>query len=127
MDLYIFCVVLGAAGMAAMALLGFTSSHGGGAHDTGGHEFHGVAGHIHTTATPHAGHTVAHAPVGHGHAPANGVGHGAQPHVHVESWKTQAFHASVQGTARRFGDNVEKFGRLNRASFFEVPLRPFTR
>jgi len=91
MDLYIFCVVLGAAGMAAMALLGFTSSHGGGAHDTGGHEFHGVAGHIHTTATPHAGHTVAHAPVGHGHAPANGVGHGAQPHVHVESWKTQAW------------------------------------
>jgi len=29
MDLYIFCVVLGAAGMAAMAFLGFTSSHGG--------------------------------------------------------------------------------------------------
>lgn len=49
MDLYIFCVVLGAAGMAAMALLGFTSSHGGGghAHDaTHGHVVH--HGHVHT-------------------------------------------------------------------------------
>ena len=48
MDLYIFCVVLGAAGMAAMALLGFTSSHGGGghAHDaTHGHVVH--HGHVH--------------------------------------------------------------------------------
>ena len=42
MDLYIFCVVLGAAGMAAMALLGFASSHSGGhGHDTSGHEAHG--------------------------------------------------------------------------------------
>ena len=85
MDLYIFCVVLGAAGMAAMALLGFTSSHSGGAHahDTSGHEFHGVGGHIHTNPTahpaapsaPHVVHiggkpySVAHSPVatGHGH------------------------------------------------------------
>jgi len=36
MDLYIFCVVLGAAGMAAMAFLGFTSSHSG----SGGHTHH---------------------------------------------------------------------------------------
>lgn len=69
MDLYIFCVVLGAAGMAAMALLGFASSHGGGyhSHDTAGHELHGAGGHIHSTPTPHAGHTVTHVPVAHGH------------------------------------------------------------
>jgi translation initiation factor IF-1 len=57
MDLYIFCVVLGAAGMAAMAFLGFTSSHGG-AHqgpDTGGHEMHGTGGHGHSIiAAPHS-------------------------------------------------------------------------
>lgn len=84
MDLYIFCVVLGAAGMAAMALLGFTSSHGGGghAHDTGGHEFHGVGGHIHT------------APTIHGHAVSTGATHGhavAQGHLHAESWKSTAW------------------------------------
>ena len=90
MDLYIFCVVLGAAGMAAMALLGFTSSHGGGAHDTGGHEFHGVAGHIHTTPTAHLGHT-AHTPVGHGHGGVGHNGHGAHAHVQAESWKSQAW------------------------------------
>lgn len=91
MDLYIFCVVLGAAGMAAMALLGFTSSHGGGAHDTGGHEFHGVAGHIHTTPTAHAGHLAGHTPIAHGHGGVNAGGNGAHPHVHVESWKSQAW------------------------------------
>ena len=55
MDLYIFCVVLGAAGMAAMAFLGFTSSHSGGhhGHDTAGHEMHGT-GSSHTVATSHA-------------------------------------------------------------------------
>ena len=85
MDLYIFCVVLGAAGMAAMALLGFTSSHSGGhAHDTGGHEFHGVAGHIHTPATGHAGHGVAHSAAPHTHAVAHG-------HLHSESWKSTAW------------------------------------
>jgi hypothetical protein len=85
MDLYIFCVVLGAAGMAAMALLGFTSSHGGGghAHDTGGHEFHGVGGHIHSAPTVH-GHAVSTAAVTHGHA-------GAPGHVHTESWKSTAW------------------------------------
>lgn len=84
MDLYIFCVVLGAAGMAAMALLGFTSSHSGGhAPDTGGHEFHGVAGHIHTTPTAHSGHGVAHS-ASHGHVVAHG-------HVHAESWKSTAW------------------------------------
>jgi hypothetical protein len=92
MDLYIFCVVLGAAGMAAMALLGFTSSHGGGSHthDTGGHEFHGVGGHIHSTPTAHAGHAVAHAPVAHGHAVTHrqDITNGA--HV-AESWKSQAW------------------------------------
>jgi hypothetical protein len=93
MDLYIFCVVLGAAGMAAMALLGFTSSHGGGAHahDTGGHEFHGVAGHIHSTPTAHAGHVVTHAPVAHGHGEVVGVGHSAHGHAHAETWKSTAW------------------------------------
>ena len=67
MDLYIFCVVLGAAGMAAMAFLGFTSSHSGGhhGHDTAGHELHGVV-------APHAI-SGAH---GHGVTPAH-----AMPHV----------------------------------------------
>jgi hypothetical protein len=96
MDLYIFCVVLGAAGMAAMALLGFTSSHGGGhAHDTTGHEFHGVGGHIHSGPTAHAsGHAVAHGPT----ASHGGIGpHAGHGHVHpdgharVEGWKSQAW------------------------------------
>ena len=92
MDLYIFCVVLGAAGMAAMALLGFTSSHGGAhAHDTGGHEFHGVAGHIHTTPTAHGGNAVAHAPVAHGGAHGHAVAYSGQAHVHAEGWKSQAW------------------------------------
>ena len=57
MDLYIFCVVLGAAGMAAMAFLGFASSHGGGhhTHDTAGHEMHGIGGsHAHSITGHHA-------------------------------------------------------------------------
>jgi len=66
MDLYIFCVVLGAAGVAAMALLGFASSHGGGhhSHDTAGHEMHGAGGHSHS---------VSHAPITHGHVHAHNV------------------------------------------------------
>jgi hypothetical protein len=83
MDLYIFCVVLGAAGMAAMALLGFASSHSGGhGHDTSGHEMHGIGAHAHTVAPPHTvghaashtiesiggkPHSVTHSPVAHGH------------------------------------------------------------
>jgi hypothetical protein len=82
MDLYIFTLVLGAAGMAAMAILGFTSSHGGGAHhghDTAGHELHGVTGH-HTLTTPHAaGHAIAH-----GH---NGAHSTAVAHQHSD-WKS---------------------------------------
>ena len=57
MDLYIFCVVLGAAGMAAMAFLGFAGSHGGGhhTHDTGGHAMHNIGGsHGHSIAPHHA-------------------------------------------------------------------------
>jgi translation initiation factor IF-1 len=88
MDLYIFCVVLGAAGMAAMALLGFTSSHSGGAHahDIGGHEFHGVGGHIHTPPTAHGSHAIAP------HGPAAAHGHLLlKDHVHTESWKSTAW------------------------------------
>ncbi|HET7613579.1 MAG TPA: hypothetical protein VFK26_06600 [Gemmatimonadaceae bacterium] len=90
MDLYIFCVVLGAAGMAAMAFLGFTSSHGGSqhaGHDTSGHEMHGTGAphavaHSHGAAAPsHAGHVQAHA----GHL------HGHSAHLHADDWKTHAW------------------------------------
>ena len=85
MDLYIFCVVLGAAGMAAMALLGFTSSHSGvhHGHDTAGHELHGVAGHTHAIGSGHAA----------GHPHLVGQPH-ASPHTqHVTSdgWKTHVW------------------------------------
>jgi hypothetical protein len=95
MDLYIFCVVLGAAGMAAMAFLGFTSSHGGshhggshhGGHDTSGHEMHGTGAphaiahsHGHPVTAPHGGHLHDHA--GHLHAPASHQGN---------DWKTHAW------------------------------------
>ena len=100
MDLYIFCVVLGAAGMAAMALLGFASSHSGGhGHDTVGHESHGIGTpHVHAAPTPHTvghtpshtieyiggkPHTVTHVPVAHGHATVEL--HGA------EAWKAMAW------------------------------------
>jgi translation initiation factor IF-1 len=93
MDLYIFCVVLGAAGMAAMAFLGFTSSHSGGhhGHDTSGHEIHGVVHGSPHHAVEHIGggeHHVTHAPVAKGH----GELHGNLPHdagslrSHVWSW-----------------------------------------
>jgi hypothetical protein len=76
MDLYIFSFVLGAAGMAAMAFLGFTGSHGGShqGHDTGGHEMHGVGGHAHVT--PHT-HLTAHTH--------------ATPHSHAGDWKSHAW------------------------------------
>jgi hypothetical protein len=83
MDLYIFCVVLGAAGMAAMAFLGFTGSHGGshhGGHDTSGHEMHGT-GAPHAIAHSH-GHSVAHSHGGHLHA---------HSHLHADDWKTHAW------------------------------------
>jgi hypothetical protein len=76
MDLYIFCLVLGAAGMAAMAFLGFTSSHSGGhhGHDTSGHEVHGVG-------APHIG-----ASHGHSIAPSHGIAHGSGAgHAHVDA------------------------------------------
>jgi hypothetical protein len=96
MDLYIFCVVLGAAGMAAMAFLGFAGSHGGGhhSHDTSGHEMHGIgASHGHPIAPPHGhavgpshGHAVAPA---HGHAHAPGSSHAHD--LHPDSWKSSVF------------------------------------
>jgi translation initiation factor IF-1 len=85
MDLYIFCVVLGAAGMAAMALLGFTSSHSGGhGHDTSGHEMHGIGAHGHTVPGAHA---LPHGHVTHGQA----VAHASTTHVHADTWKSQAW------------------------------------
>jgi hypothetical protein len=55
MDLYIFSVVLGAAGMIAMAFLGFASSHSvGHGHATSGHQLHGTGGsHSHSGAPSH--------------------------------------------------------------------------
>ncbi len=82
MDLYIFAVILGAAGMAAMAFLGFTSSHGGAhhGHDTSGHEVHGVA---HLPSHAHEiSHGVAHA---HAHAPTHSH---AAPHAHHDGWRS---------------------------------------
>jgi hypothetical protein len=84
MDLYIFCVVLGGAGMAAMAFLGFTSSHGGGhqTHDTSGHEMHGIAhaaGHAHGLSHAGSHAHVAHTPAGHDHA---------APHAHHDGWRS---------------------------------------
>jgi hypothetical protein len=81
MDLYIFCVVLGAAGMAAMAFLGFASSHGGAhhggahhGHHTSGHEVHGIgASHGHSIAPSH-GHPIA-PPHGQSAAPSHGAAH----------------------------------------------------
>jgi hypothetical protein len=75
MDLYIFCLVLGAAGMAAMAFLGFTSSHSGGhhGHDTSGHEIHGT-GASHSIGATH----------GHAIAPSHGIAHGSG--THLWSW-----------------------------------------
>ena len=90
MDLYIFCVVLGAAGMAAMALLGFAGSHGGGhhSHDTSGHEMHGHSmgpSHGHPVAPSH-GHSIAPS---HGHAPAPGSSHSHD--LHPDGWKSSVF------------------------------------
>jgi hypothetical protein len=88
MDLYIFCVVLGAAGMAAMAFLGFANSHGGGGahhgHDTSGHTLHGVggshsvgAGHGHSAVAPHG---VAHGPSHHAEHEIGGKAHNVTPY-----------------------------------------------
>jgi hypothetical protein len=77
MDLYIFSVVLGAAGMAAMAFLGFTSSHSAGhqAHDTSGHEMHGIG-----------------APHGHAITPSHDIAHThAAPHAHADGWKSSVW------------------------------------
>jgi translation initiation factor IF-1 len=92
MDLYIFCVVLGGAGMAAMAFLGFTSSHGGGhqSHDTSGHEMHGIgAPHGHSTGPSH-GHAIAPS---HGNAIAPSHGH-VHEHAHElrpDGWKSNVW------------------------------------
>ncbi len=89
MDLYIFSVVLGAAGMAAMAFLGFSSSHGGAnhSHDTSGHEMHGIGGHGHSVIAAHGS---PHVP---GHVQAAGRMHQtahthAAPHSHSGDWKS---------------------------------------
>ena len=92
MDLYIFCVVLGAAGMAAMAFIGVTSSHSGGhhAHDTSGHELHGAGG-SHSIGANQAiapAHGIAHgAHAGHAHD----VAHAHAQHVHAEGWRTHVW------------------------------------
>jgi len=93
MDLYIFCVALGAAGMAAMAFLGFTSSHSGGHHgpDTSGHEMHGIGGHGQSIIPAHG---IAHVS-GHAHDSSHPGGNmhltahtHAAPHSHPSDWKS---------------------------------------
>jgi hypothetical protein len=85
MDLYIFSVVLGAAGMAAMAFLGFTSSHSAGhqTHDTSGHEMHGAG---HSTLPTHG--------IAHGSAHAHEVTH-QSGHVHLTAHTHAAPHAQA--------------------------------
>jgi hypothetical protein len=90
MDLYIFSVVLGAAGMAAMAFLGFSSSHGAAhhGHDTSGHEMHGIGGHGHSVDAAHGGpHVSGHAhDAGHMHLTAHT--HAAAPHSQPGGWRS---------------------------------------
>lgn len=76
MDLYIFCVVLGAAGMAAMAFLGLASSHGGG----GAHHGHATSGTSHGVGGSHS------VGAGHGHAaqPSHGVAHAPSHHAGLQ-------------------------------------------
>lgn len=91
MDLYIFCVVLGAAGMAAMAVLGFTSSHsgsGGHGHDTAGHEMHGIGAHVHTVSS--AGHAPGHS-LPHTAGQSHFLPHSQTPRVNPDGWKTSAW------------------------------------
>jgi hypothetical protein len=80
MDLYIFCVVLGAAGMAAMAFLGFTSSHGGGhhTHGTSGHEMHGIGG--------SHGHSITHHHAAAPHTQSHPIEHIGRAHSYLWSW-----------------------------------------
>lgn len=107
MDLYIFCLVLGAAGMAAMAFLGFTSSHSGGhhGHDTSGHEIHGAggahsidAGHGHSATPSHGGaHGPSHHAVNHIRGQAYDVAHypmasgRGELHENAGSWKNHVW------------------------------------
>jgi len=93
-------VVLGAAGMAAMAFLGFAGSHGGGhGHDTAGHDMGIGPAHGHSIAPSHgiahgthevvhiggAPHSVVHHGVAHGHGEVNTAGQ----HAHEASgWKS---------------------------------------
>ncbi|HEY1953691.1 MAG TPA: hypothetical protein VGG76_12880 [Gemmatimonadaceae bacterium] len=73
MDLYIFCVVLGAAGMAAMAFLGFTSSH------SGGHQGHAAHAHAHHSSSG-------------GHAGRNDAAlHTHSPQLHAGGWKSHVW------------------------------------
>ena len=65
MDIYLFCLILGMVGLAAMAVSGL-GRHGGGAHGHGGHG----GGH---------GHAGGHGPGSHGHAGGQAPGHGGAP------------------------------------------------
>ncbi len=83
MDLYIFCVVLGAAGMAAMAFLGFASSH------SGGHHGHDTSGHVATHRIEYKSgkpYDVVHTPVALGHGTLVGLHGFAALKYHILSW-----------------------------------------
>lgn len=70
--------------MAAMAFLGFATSHGGShhGHDTSGHEAHGMgAPHAHSVSpTPGVTHGIPH-PAAHSHS----IQH---PHAHADGWRS---------------------------------------
>ena len=83
--------------MAAMAFLGFTSSHSTGhhGHDTSGHEMHGIGGsHAHSIAPVHGiphgaahGHNVVHLPHSDGQMQVTSHTH-ALPGAHAAGWRS---------------------------------------
>jgi hypothetical protein len=94
MDLYIFTVVLGAAGMAAMAFLGFAGSHGGDhGHDTSGHDM-GI-GSTH----------------GHSITPTHGISHGSHEVVHIGGLpQVVVDHTAVHGHGEVVGHHAHDVG-----------------
>ena len=99
MDLYIFCLVLGAAGIAAMAFLGFTSSHSAGhhGHDPSGHEIHGT-GASHSIGPTH----------GHSVAPSHSAGH--EPANSIQQIGGKPYHVTHQAVAQGHGTFVDPHG-----------------
>jgi hypothetical protein len=132
MDPYLFCLILGFAGLVVMAASGLAShggDHGGHAHskEVGGHHGHGVKeiGHGHVKDIGH-GHVK---DVGHGHV--KDVGHGHVKDVGHGHAKELAHHAkdvgdlqdgSADGDADGFGDSLSDYllSLLSPRVFFSI-------